>query len=140
VGISIGLVRALRAERRATIAAERARNAEVLATSRLLEVTQEKERATAAEIKAKQSETKAKEEADVATAVRDFLQNDLLAEAVPDKNAGTKKVTVEEVLGRSAARVAGKFTQQPRIEAEIRRTIGNTYQALGDFTAAQPHL
>ena len=90
--------------------------------------------------RAKRAEAKAKEEAAVATAVRDFLTDDLLAEAAPDKNARDKKVTVEEVLGRAAARIDGKFAQQPRVEAEIRLTIGDTYEALGDYTAAQPHL
>jgi serine/threonine protein kinase/Tfp pilus assembly protein PilF len=86
------------------------------------------------------AETKAKEEAAVAKAVNDFLLEDLLAEAAPEKNARAKKVTVEELLGRAAARIVGKFAQQPTVEAEIRLTIGKTYVALGDFTAAQPHL
>ena len=47
---------------------------------------------------------------------------------------------MEEVLGRAAARIAGKFAQQPRVEAEIRLTIGGVYMDLGDNTAAQPHL
>src|SRR5439155_23332733 len=67
VGTSIGLVRALQAERTATL---------------------EKERATAAE-------TQAKEEAAIAQAVKDFLVDDLLAEAAPAKNARDQKVTVE---------------------------------------------
>ncbi len=147
MGTSIGLVWALQAERAATLAGtaeaeqrqvaetqrDRAQTAEKLATDRLLEVTKEKERATAAE-------TQAKEEAAIAQAVNDFLQNDLLAEAAPDKNARSRKVTVEEVLGRAAARIAGKFDQQPRIEAAILQTIGDTYHALGDYPAAQPHL
>jgi tetratricopeptide (TPR) repeat protein len=49
-------------------------------------------------------------------------------------------VTVEEVLERAAARIAGKFENQPRIEAAIRQTIGDTYWTMGDFPAAQPHL
>jgi non-specific serine/threonine protein kinase/serine/threonine-protein kinase len=125
VGTSIGLVRALRAERRA-------RAAEGLANDRLAEVTGEKERATAAE-------AKAKEEAAVAAAVTEFLQDDLLAKA-SENYTRNKKVTVEEVLGYAADRVAAKFTQQPRLEAEIRETIGNAYVALGKFAAAQPHL
>jgi serine/threonine protein kinase/tetratricopeptide (TPR) repeat protein len=133
LGTSIGLVRAVQAERKATIAAGQARTAQALATHRLLEVTKEKDRATVAEAKANQ-------EAAVAKAVREFLQDDVLAEASPDKNPRNKKVTMEEILGRAAARVDGKFAQQPRIEAEIRLTIGETYTALGDFTAAQPHL
>jgi eukaryotic-like serine/threonine-protein kinase len=147
VGTSIGLAWALREERAAIAAAtaeaqqrqdaetqrDRAKIAEALATERLLAVTKEKERATAAE-------ANAKEEAAVAKAVTDFLQNDLLAEAAPAKNPRNKKVTVEEVLGRAAARIAGKFDQQPRIEAAIRQTIGDTYRELGNYPAAQPHL
>jgi serine/threonine protein kinase/Tfp pilus assembly protein PilF len=126
LGTSLGLVWALRAERKATREKDRAMAAEAKAK-------EEKERATAAE-------AQAKEEAAVATAVRDFLTNDLLAEASPQKNPRSKKVTVEEVLGRAAARIAGKFSQRPRIEAEIRLTIGAAYVDLGDLTAAQPHL
>ena len=83
---------------------------------------------------------RADEEAGIARAVNDFLQIDLLGEAAPDKNARGNKVTVEELLGRAAARIEGKFDQQPRIEAEIRQTIGDTYRALGEHAAAQPHL
>ena len=119
VGTSIGLAWALRAEK--------------LATDRLLEITKEKERATSAE-------TQAKEEAAIAKAVNDFLQNDLLAQAAPEKNARNKKVTVEEVLGRAAARIGGKFENQPQVEAAIQSTIGDTYSLLGDYRAAQPHL
>jgi tetratricopeptide (TPR) repeat protein len=147
VGTSIGLLRALRAERKATTAAERARTAEGLAKDRLLEVTWEKERATAAEAKAKDeakrataAEARAKDEAAAADAVVNFLQDDLLAQANPGENARHKKVTVEEVLGRAAARIEGKFAQHPSVEARIRYTIGKTYRALTLFAAARPHL
>jgi serine/threonine protein kinase/Tfp pilus assembly protein PilF len=89
---------------------------------------------------ARAAETQAKEEAAIAQAVNDFLLDDLLGEAAPEKNARGKNVTVEELLGRAAARIPGKFGQQPRIEAEIRQTIGDTYKALGNYPAAQPHL
>jgi serine/threonine protein kinase/tetratricopeptide (TPR) repeat protein len=112
VGTSVGLVRALRAEHTAT---------------------QETARATAAE-------AQATEEVAIAKAVNDFLQNDLLAQAAPEKNARAKKVTVEELLGRAAARIPGKFGQRPRVEAEIRQTIGDAYHALGDYPTAQLHL
>ena len=90
--------------------------------------------------KAVAENVRANEEAAIALAVNDFLQNDLLAEAAPDRNARGKKVTVEELLGRAAARIAGKFEKQPRIEAAIRQTIGDTYRRLGDYPAALPHL
>jgi tetratricopeptide (TPR) repeat protein len=133
VGTSIGLVWALQAERKATMAVERARSAEGLATDRLVQVTKENERATAAE-------KQAKEEAAVAQAVVDFLTGDLLAEASPEKNPRDRQVTVEAVLNKAAARITGKFEGQPLVEAVIRHTIGDTYAALGLYTAAQPHL
>jgi len=116
VGTSIGLVWALQAER--------------LATDRLVEVTREQERAMAAQ-------KQAQEKAAIAKAVNEFLQEDLLGEAAPDRNPRSSKVTVEEVLGRAAARVTGKFEQQPQIEAAIRMTIGNTFSKLGNYPAAQ---
>jgi eukaryotic-like serine/threonine-protein kinase len=133
VGTSIGLVWALKAERRATLTAHRAGTAEMLATNRLLDVSKEKERATAAE-------GRAKDEAAAAEAVVKFLQDDLLAQAAPEMNPLEKKVTVEELLGRAAARIEGKFAQQPRVESGVRRTIANTYIALDKHSAARPHL
>ena len=65
----------------------------------------------------RQARQQAQEEAAIAKAVTDFLTNDLLAQASPYENARTKKVTVEEVLGRAAARIAGKFAQQPLVES-----------------------
>jgi serine/threonine protein kinase/tetratricopeptide (TPR) repeat protein len=91
-------------------------------------------------IKKDQARTQAEEEAAIAAAVNNFLQNDLLAEAAPDKNPRCNKVTVEELLARAAARIAGKYDKQPRVEGAIRRTIGETYRSLGNFPAAQTHL
>jgi tetratricopeptide (TPR) repeat protein len=126
LGTSIGLVWALRAERRA-------RTSEGLAKDRLLEVTTEKKRVTTAE-------AQAKDEAAAAEAVANFLQKDLLAQADPALNARNKRVSVEELLGRAAARIEGKFAQQPLVEAKIRQTIGNAYISLSHDSAARPHL
>jgi hypothetical protein len=133
VSTSAGLVWALRSERKATFAADRARDTEALAKDRLREVTKEKERASAAE-------AKARDESAAAQAVANFLQNDLLGQADPERNDREKKVTVEELLGRAAARVEGKFARQPVVEAKIRQTIGKTYLALSDYAAARPQL
>jgi tetratricopeptide (TPR) repeat protein len=86
------------------------------------------------------AEAKAKEEAAITKAVNDFLLEDLLAQASPDKNPRNKKVTVEELLDRAAARIAGKFAQHPAVEAKIRLTIGNAYGALSNYEAARLHL
>jgi tetratricopeptide (TPR) repeat protein len=109
---SLGLVWALRAERSATAQRERADAAKRLA----------------------------EEETAISQAVNDFLRNDLLAEAAPEQNARDKQVTVEELLGRAAARITGRFDHQPRVEAAIRQTIGDAYLSLGNYPAAQPQL
>ena len=119
VGTSLGLVRALRAERAAAAAA-------------IAEAAQRRD-AEAQRDRARAAEARAKEEAAVAEAVNDFLRDDLLAEAAPERNARARKVTVEEVLGRAAARIGGRFGEQPRVEAAIRMTIGGTYRCLGDY-------
>jgi hypothetical protein len=92
---------------------------------------------------------KAKTEAAIAQAVNDFLNNDLLAQA-NDKIAFAhyqqqgSELTLLTVLNRAAARIEGRFTDQPLVEAALRQTIGNTYQSLGertvDLSRAAKHL
>jgi tetratricopeptide (TPR) repeat protein/predicted Ser/Thr protein kinase len=80
-----------------------------------------------------------------AQAVNDFLQNDLLAQASVSTQAapGTKPdpdLKVRTALDRAAARIGGKFGQQPDVEAAIRDTIGQTYLDLGVFAEARAQL
>jgi len=125
---------------RATMAERTARAAEGA-------VTIERDRAVQAESATRTERDKvlaekerADEEAAIAKAVNDFIQNDLFGQAAPALNPRASKVTVEELLGRASARIAGKFDKQPRTEAAIRQTIGDTYRALGNYPAALPHL
>jgi tetratricopeptide (TPR) repeat protein len=81
----------------------------------------------------------------VARAVNDFLQNDLLAQASANVQArpDTKPdpdLKVRTALDRAAARIGGKFAAQPLVEASIRQTIGTTYKDLGLYPDAQRHL
>ncbi|MFI5461563.1 MAG: tetratricopeptide repeat protein [Isosphaerales bacterium] len=96
-------------------------------------------------IRATRAERAAREQAAIAQAVNDFLQQDLLGQADVDNQArpGQKPdpdIKVRTVLDRASERIAGKFNQHPRVEAAIRRTIGRTYHALGLYTSAQTHL
>ncbi|MFO0888896.1 MAG: serine/threonine-protein kinase [Isosphaeraceae bacterium] len=118
---------------RATRAEAKARIAEAEATTGL-------RRAVAAEKKSDAEKARAESEAAIARAVSGFLQEDLLAEAAPEKNARDKKVTVEELLDRAGKKIEGRFDKQPLVEAAVRQTIGDTYKSLGNFKAARPHL
>jgi tetratricopeptide (TPR) repeat protein/predicted Ser/Thr protein kinase len=82
---------------------------------------------------------------EIAVAVNDFLQNDLLAQAAASTQAGPNRkpdpgLTVRTALDRAAASIGGKFGNQPLVEAAIRYTIGNTYEDLGVFTEAQQQM
>jgi non-specific serine/threonine protein kinase/serine/threonine-protein kinase len=118
---------------RATRAETKALEAEATANEGL-------RRALAAERESAEQRRRAESEAAIAKAVNAFLQDDLLAEASPQKNARDKKVTVEELLGRAARKIAGRFETQPLVEAAIRQTIGEAYEALGDYASGRPHL
>ena len=48
--------------------------------------------------------------------------------------------TGEELLDRATSRLAGKFGQQPKLEAMIRQVIGVMYRKLGNYSAAQKQL
>src|SRR5688572_1061225 len=88
---------------------------------------------------------RANREAETARAVNDFLQNDLLAQAGASAQArrDTKPdpdLKVRVALDRAAAGIEGKFDAQPLVEASIRTTIGKTYEDLGLYAQAEPHL
>jgi len=81
----------------------------------------------------------AQTEAAIAQEVNRFLNEDLLASADPAQAAG-EELTVAEVLNRAAATVSPRFTDQPRVEAAVRTTLGNGLRVLGRLDEARPHM
>jgi serine/threonine protein kinase len=80
----------------------------------------------------------------ITSAVNDFLLSDMLAQASANKQAGPNNrpdpdLKVRTALDRAAARIQGKFTSQPLVEASIRQTIGDAYEDLGLYREAQRH-
>jgi serine/threonine protein kinase/tetratricopeptide (TPR) repeat protein len=117
-GLSWGLIRVRHerdAARRAAIAAEIARDAEAAA------------RRTAEEQRA------------IAEAVNQFLNEDILQAAGPDKTAD-RDLKLRDLLDRASETIAGRFVDQPLVEAAIRASLGHTYVRLGSVAAADPHL
>jgi len=153
---TIEAVRARRAERVASQQRDRAAAAERQATAQRdravaaeQSARQERDRAVVAEKQAEQERNVAfaeKRRADFesasAKAVNDFLQNDLLAQASANKQAGPSSkpdpdLKVRTALDRAAERIEGKFQEQPEVEADIRQTIGQTYRDLGLYPQAE---
>src|SRR5206468_798169 len=93
--------------------------------------------------KALAEKARADQEAAVAKAVNEFLQ-ELLGQADIGKQIGAGQrnpnITVRELLDRAAKDIDTKFKGQELTEAAIRRTLGDAYRALGDFPEAEKHL
>jgi tetratricopeptide (TPR) repeat protein len=98
------------------------------------------QRAQTAELNAKTMQRRAEEEAAVSKAVSEFLRVGVLGNADPRAGGPDKNVTLRAVLDRASDRVAQSFPNQPQVEAEIRRAIGNAYYGLGEYDLAQSHL
>ncbi len=96
-------------------------------------------------VRATKQRDRADAEAAAAQAVNDFLQKDLLAQASAAAQSGPKSkpdadLKVRTALDRAAARISGRFGQQPEVEAAIRDTIGETYMDLGLYPEAGTQL
>jgi|SoiMethySBSTD1v2_1073268.scaffolds.fasta_scaffold15246_6 eukaryotic-like serine/threonine-protein kinase len=94
--------------------------------------------------RATRAEQTAREEAATATAINDFLLNDLLSQAGAETQAGSEQtpdpeLKVRTALDRAAARLETKFETQPLIRASIHMTIGNAYRELGLLGEAERH-
>ena len=91
-------------------------------------------------VRASRAERLAETDASTAKAVKDFLQEDLLAQVTPEFQTGgplDPDIKVRTLVDRAAARVGAKLGHKPLVEAEIRRTIGDAYRNLGLYPRQQ---
>jgi non-specific serine/threonine protein kinase/serine/threonine-protein kinase len=88
-------------------------------------------------LRARAAERAATREAAKTDAVNQFLQ-DMLASASPAFSQG-RELTVREMLDQASTK-ADSALHEWEIEAAVRTTIGMTYEALGHFDQARPHL
>jgi tetratricopeptide (TPR) repeat protein len=94
--------------------------------------------------RATRAEQAARQEAATATAINNFLLNDLLAQAGAGAQATADvkpdpDLKVRTALDRAASRIGSRFETQPLVEASIHLTIGNAYRELGLFSEAERH-
>jgi len=87
-------------------------------------------KATRAERKAQAEAERANQESELARAAKDFLIQQVLGvnpymEGVPDPNRRALVERVDRAIGT-------QFTNQPRVEAELRYALGDAYAGIGD--------
>ncbi|MFO0940019.1 MAG: serine/threonine-protein kinase [Pirellulales bacterium] len=127
----------------------------ITTTSGMFVAIRESKRATAAEKNANSAEEEAKRQAAVATAVREFLQYDLLGQASahqqaksmirdPNKpNSLKPNPTIRELLDRFSKRFEvdqsdPRLTKE--VSAELFEVLGNTYRSIGEYEKAESYL
>ena len=144
--------RAVIAEGNALREAERATKAEGIAEQRLsivesqkIRIEQEKAKADNEARRANAEAEKANTEAATARAVKEFLLQDLLAQADIAEQAGGEfardsNIRVRTLLDRAAKSIGDRFSDQPIVEAEIRYTVGSAFLQLGLYDQAASHL
>ena len=159
-GTAFGLMRAEHQRRIAERAAVAERQAKQEADAKRVEAEKQQRRAEAGEklagerlVQVEAEKKKADEEKQIAQAVKDFLQNKLLGqadvtaqanallEAGESSAAAKQNPTIRELLDRAAgelaeAKIEANFPNQPLLQAELLRTVGDTYRGVGESERA----
>jgi tetratricopeptide (TPR) repeat protein/predicted Ser/Thr protein kinase len=81
---------------------------------------------------------KARTEAAISQAVLEFLNNDLLGAADPQREP-ERDIKFRTVVDRAAQQIEERFGDQPLVEAAVRSSLGQMYLYLGAFEEAEAH-
>ncbi|MBI3862455.1 MAG: protein kinase [Planctomycetia bacterium] len=136
-GTTVGMLRAVAAEADAKRDADRARRAEELATDRLSEVIQQREKVTAAEKQARAEAVKARNDADSFMAAYEFVDMALGSDFRDDTRG---KIDLKKLLDEMANQIEHASRAQSVGGAAMRELIARGYESLRDSGSAQPHL
>ena len=109
-----------------------------LASWQALVAVAAKEDALAAAARATEAQLAADAKSAQTRAVLDFVQKHVFAAARPEGQAGGlgHDVTMRRALKEALAAVDKSFANQPLVEAQVRRTLGDTFLQLGDADIA----
>ncbi len=88
---------------------------------------------------AEQERIEAQRQFKIASAINDFLNDDLLSLANPLAEPDGD-ITVQEALDRASRSVASRFPKRDEVRAAIESTLGQTYMTLGVYSKAELHL
>jgi tetratricopeptide (TPR) repeat protein len=82
---------------------------------------------------------RAERASDEATAVAEFLQEDVFG-AIDPYSYGSQQVSVKEILDAASQKVPSKFGNTPLHEASVRKTLGTLYSRVDETRKAEHHL
>lgn len=108
-------------------------------TWQAVRATSQRNRAIQAEENARKQAVRADREAAIAKAVNQFMHEDLLSSAGPNVEPN-RDLKVRTVLDRASREIGLRFRDQPLVQAQVHRTLGNVYADLGEYENARLHL
>lgn len=85
------------------------------------------------------SERCAAEQRDLAQALNQFVERDVLGAANP-MQSGSSETTMRQALERAAPEIESRFAAQPDVAARLHATVGQAFYAISDYASAQPHF
>ncbi len=89
-------------------------------------------------VDSRRSERRATDQKTTALEVNEFLRKTL---SLADPNfAGVPNLGMHELLDRTAERIDTELKRNTYVAAQVRKTLGDAYAGLGDFTLAEVHL
>ncbi|MES2682142.1 MAG: winged helix-turn-helix domain-containing protein [Pseudomonadota bacterium] len=71
----------------------------------------------------------------IATAINEFVKNDLIAAANP-RRGGNPNVLLKDAMTKAASAINTRFAGQPELELAIRREVGAMFSGLGSYAPA----
>ncbi|MBI5424190.1 MAG: serine/threonine protein kinase [Opitutae bacterium] len=86
-------------------------------------------------VRARQAERRASTEAATARALLEFFQRDILLQSKPGAQAD-RDLKLRTALDTAAARIGGRFAQEPAAESALRATLGEALLSLGEYAKA----
>jgi eukaryotic-like serine/threonine-protein kinase len=119
--------------------------ATVVSTWQALRATRAEQRVARERDQALAEKRRADQQAAIAQAINEFLNNDVLGQADPHNQAAgdvpaDRDLKVREALDRAAVQIEGRFGAQPLLEASIRHAVGSAYRGVAEFDKAENHL
>jgi tetratricopeptide (TPR) repeat protein len=127
-------VRATRAETAALESEAQAREDRALAEDQRQVAERRAAEARENEQKARAAEATAKESDATATAVLEFVKNNIFAAAAPPlgKTGLGRDITLRQALDSAEPKIAAAFVTRPRVEAQLRSMLAFTYLEVGE--------
>ena len=105
----------------------------------LEEASEQRNQADEQRKRAQEEASRAEQSASESKALVEFFIDDLMGAVDPEKTLGDV-VTVQQVVAEAERKIDSQFSDQPLLEAAVRRALGQVHASLGNYDRAEEQL